>query len=92
MARTTGTVSVSDLLRRGALKEGESIELRRQSAEPIHGVIQADGSIRVGKTISASPSRAARLALGARAVDGWLRWRVPRLGGRSLDDVRKELG
>jgi hypothetical protein len=52
-------------------------------------VLQGDGTIRVGSAVSTSPSAAARLATGAKAVDGWRRWRVPRLGGKTLEDVRE---
>jgi hypothetical protein len=91
MARTTGTASLQDLLATGALKPGEQIELHRRSKPPIIGVPQPDGSIRVGSTVSGSPSAAARLALDVGSVDGWLRWRVPRLGGKRLFDVREGL-
>ena len=90
MARTTGTASVRDLLDAGVLKVGEPIEIRRRSAPPIRGAIQPDGTIAVGGSISNSPSEAARLALGAKAADGWVRWHVPRLNGRSLAEVREE--
>jgi hypothetical protein len=91
MARTTGTMSLGDLLNQGALRVGEHLELHRRGAPPIRGVLQADGSIKVGLNVSASPSTAAKRALGAQAVDGWLRWRVPRLGHIRLEDVRKEI-
>lgn len=92
MAKTTGTMSLSDLIERGALQAGEKLEIRRRSAAPIHGVLQADGTIRVGKTVSESPSKAAREALEVGSVDGWLRWRVPRLGYVTLADVRSRSG
>lgn len=91
MARTTGTASLAELLQRGLLQEGERLVIFRRSAPPVEGVLQADGSIRVGTALSATPSRAARLALNVRTVDGWLRWRVPRLGDRALAQVREEL-
>jgi hypothetical protein len=89
MARTTGTASLADLLEHEVLRHGEPIEIRRRSALPIQGVIQAGGKIKVGTTVSDSPSKAARLALTAGSVDGWLRWRVPRLGGKSLAEIRE---
>ena len=89
MARTTGTKSLSDLISGGILQDGEKLELRRRSASTIIGVLQGDGTIRVGSAVSTSPSVAARLATGAKAVDGWQRWRVPRLGGKTLEAVRE---
>ncbi len=91
MARTTGTTSLADLVRRGLLEDGERLVIFRRSAPPIEGVLQADASIRVGRTVSTTPSKAARLALNARATDGWLRWRVPRLGDKALAHVREEM-
>jgi hypothetical protein len=90
MARTTGTSSVKDLLRRGVLREGESLMIRRRSASSVGGTVQGDGMITVGKTSYSSPSAAARAALGVSASDGWIRWRVPRLGERTLAEVREE--
>lgn len=90
MARTTGTVSLANLLERGVLRDGERLLIRRRSAAPIEGVLQADGTIKVGRTVSRSPSSAAREALGGGPVDGWLRWRVERLGDKSLADVREK--
>ena len=92
MARTTGTASLRDLLSKGLLSAGDEIELHRRSAPTIRGAIQPDGSIRVGSTVSQSPSEAARRALDVSSVDGWLRWRVPRLGGRSLAEIREGEG
>ena len=89
MARTTGTVSLGDLLERGVLRAGEQLVIRRRSASPIEGVLQPDGTIRVGPTVSRSPSSAARKALGSGPVDGWLRWRVARLDEQSLAELRE---
>ncbi len=91
MARTTGTVSLADMLRRGLLSEGDSLLIRRRSAPPIEGVLQLDGTIRVGEVVSTSPSAAARAVLGGGPVDGWLRWRVTRLGDKSLAELRRTL-
>jgi hypothetical protein len=91
MARTTGTTTLAELVRRGKLEDGERLVIFRRSAPPIEGVLQADGSIRVGQTVSATPSQAARLALSIRASNGWLRWRVPRLSNKALAQIREEL-
>lgn len=92
MARTTGTASTNDLIRTGKLKVGEALVIRRRSAEPIKGVLETDGWIRVAGARYPSPSTAAKVALGVKAVDGWLRWRVPRLGNKSLAEVRDSNG
>ena len=89
MARTTGTVSLVSMLERGVLRDGERLFIRRRSAAPIEGVLQGDGSIKVGRTVRRSPSSAARIALGGGPVDGWLRWRVARLGEKSLAELRE---
>ncbi|MGH2739242.1 MAG: hypothetical protein ACRDH6_01985 [Actinomycetota bacterium] len=88
MARTTGTASLGDLLRKGLLKEGERLVIRRRSAPSIGATLQADGRIRLGRDVYETPSAAARSALGIKATDGWLRWRVPRLEGKTLAEVR----
>ena len=90
MARTTGTASLSDLIRGGTLQPKEKIVIRRRSASPVKGTIQPDGQIRIGTLIYATPSRAAKEALELAATDGWARWRVPRLGDRTLADIRGE--
>lgn len=92
MARTVGTESVADLVKRGALKEGEDLILRRRSKPTITGTITRDGSIRMGKTVYPTPSAAARTALGAQSADGWIRWRVPRLHNATLAEVRDSNG
>ena len=91
MARTTGTVSLVELIDKGLLMSGERLVIYRRSALPIQGVLQPDGSIRVGNLRCATPSKAAKLALNVRAVDGWIRWRVPRLDDKALAEIRGEL-
>lgn len=90
MAKTTGTASLVDLIERKALKPGEKIIIKRRSAPTIEAVIQEDGSILLDQTRYATPTAAARRALGDRPVDGWVRWRVVRLQGRSLAEVRDD--
>ena len=89
MARTTGTASLADLIRRGVVKSGETLVIRRRSAPPIEATLEADGAIKVRGVSYTTPSRAAKQVLGVGAVDGWLRWRVPRLRDRSLADLRE---
>lgn len=89
MARTTGTSSLADLVKDGKLLANEKVVIRRRSAPPIKGAIQGDGSLRVGSKSYATPSKAAREALGLKAADGWVRWRVPRLDDQSLASIRE---
>lgn len=89
MARTTGTASLADLLQRGVLRAGEEIVIRRRSAPVITATIQADGTIKLGREVFKTPTGAAKEALNVGSIDGWLRWRVPRLEGRSLAELRE---
>lgn len=88
MARTTGTASLADLLEQGVLHRGEVIVVRRRSAPEIGATIGATGTIVLDGRVFQTPTAAAKHALGTGSVDGWVRWRVPRLGGRSLDELR----
>jgi len=81
-------MTVKDLIDKGVLEAGEKIVLRRVSAPPIEGVLESDGSITVGGTSYRTPSTAARYALNVGAIDGWLRWRVPRLDYKHLAALR----
>lgn len=89
MARTTGTSSLADLVKGGTLQVNEGIVIRRRSAPPIEGSVQADGRIRVGSEVFATPSKAAREVLGLKAANGWIRWRVPRLDDQPLASIRE---
>jgi len=82
-------MSVLDLLERGILEEGEQLVIVRRSAPPVEGLLNADGTIKVGTIVCHSPSEAARRALGDRPVDGWLRWRVVRLENATLASLRE---
>jgi len=59
-------------------------------ADGLGNVLQADDSIKVGRTVARSPSSAARIALGGGPVDGWLRWRVARLCEKNLAELRED--
>lgn len=80
-----------DLLRAGVLLPGEPIEVRRRSAPPLEGIVGPDGQIVFAGTRYSTPTGAAKEALDVGSVDGWLRWRVPRLQGKSLADLRTEV-
>ncbi len=89
MARTTGTASLADLITRGVLRKGETIVIRRRSAPAIEGTVEADGSIKIGREKFATPTGAAKHALDVGSIDGWIRWRVPRLGDQTLAALRE---
>lgn len=88
MARTTGTASLMDLINRRVLHSGEEIVIRRRSAPEIGAVLQRDGTIKLGGEVFQTPTAAAKKALEVGSIDGWIRWRVPRLGGRTLAELR----
>jgi hypothetical protein len=88
MARTTGKSSLADLIKVGKLRAGDELVLHRRSAPDIRASLEADGTIRWRGKAFETPSTAAREALAVGSVDGWLRWRVTRLGGRTLADLR----
>jgi len=88
VARTIGKLSISDLIDVGALIAGEQIVINRRSAKSIEGVVQADGTIKTSGKVYATPSTAAREVLDVDSVDGWLRWRIPRLNNSTLAQLR----
>jgi hypothetical protein len=88
LARTIGKLSISDLIDVGALNAGERIVINRRSAKSIEGVVQADGTIKTSGKVYGTPSTAAREVLSVGSVDGWLRWRVPRLDNSTLAELR----
>jgi hypothetical protein len=90
MARSTGTMSLGDLIERGRLEPREQLVIRRRSKPPIDGRLRKDGSIQLGDLVFTTPTAAAKRALDIGSVDGWLRWRVPRLGGKTLAEVRDD--
>ncbi len=82
-------VRVTDLIEAGLISAGVEIELatRKNSAR---AVITAEGSIRVGDNVYSTPSAAGKPIVG-HSVDGWVTWRVPSSGNRTLADLRLEL-
>jgi hypothetical protein len=86
-------VRLTDLLDAGLVDGGEPVYWERRNLGHRY-----DGTITEGGTLAlsdgrafASPSRAAMEAANIVAYDGWLAWRVPRLGGKTLDELRREL-
>lgn len=88
MARTIGTRSLRDLIEDGTLRQNEDLVIGRRSAPDTHGKLRKDGSIEVSGQVFATPSAAARSVLDLASVDGWVRWRVPRLDRKNLAELR----
>ncbi len=84
-------VTVMDLLDAGLLEANEPIEFPRpRCGERYTAVIAADGTFELPDgTRYASPSRAAMRAAGLVSCGGWHAWRVPRLGGTKLAELRE---
>lgn len=85
-------VMVSDLLDAGLIKAGAKLRFeRKRIGETFYATVTGKGRIRLesdGEEFR-SPSRAAMVAAGMRAVDGWRAWVVVD-EGRLLDSVRQE--
>ncbi len=86
------SVTIADLLKARAIHAGEPIVMRRRSGPPREATVQADGTIRLASgQICRTPSEAAKEAANVGSADGWLKWRVPRLGDKTLADLRADL-
>lgn len=83
------------LLQAGLLEPNEILTINRRGGRVLVAWLNPDGSIRLGQDQTApsyaTPSRAAGELMNVKAVDGYLRFKVPRLGGRTLMDLRKQL-
>jgi hypothetical protein len=88
MAKNSGRASLADLVRRDVLRAGEKILIHRRSAPSIEATVTTDGRIAVGDMMFTTPTGAAKHSLDIGSVDGWIRWRVPRLDDRTLADLR----
>ncbi|WP_372663175.1 restriction system modified-DNA reader domain-containing protein [Amycolatopsis kentuckyensis] len=86
-------VMVADLLEAGLLEAGARLRFKRNRIGVVYdATVTAKGRIRLepGGEEFRSPSRAAMVAAGMRAVDGWRAWVVVDQD-RLLDAVRQEL-
>lgn len=85
-------VTVSDLIEAGLLEAGESVEFIRPRLGQHHtATINADGSFVIADgTVHQSPSLAAMRSADMVSCDGWHAWRVCRLDGTLLDDLRQQ--
>jgi len=87
-------VRLADLLDSGLLQAGDALYWNRpQLGHRYEATVTDNGAIELGggRGTFSSPSRAAIVAAGIPAADGWYTWRIERLEGRSLDDLRRDL-
>lgn len=83
-------VAVRDLLAAGLVTVGEWLTFARpRSGETHTAVIEGSGALLVGGRRYATPSAAARAAIGSGQVDGWTAWTTA--GGPTLYDLRAQL-
>ena len=85
-------VTVADLLNAGLIEAGAKLRFRRKRiGKTYYATVTDKGRIRLASDGEEfrSPSRAAMVAAGMRAVDGWLAWLVIDQD-RMLDAVRQE--
>ncbi|MEU4623889.1 hypothetical protein AB0G04_28435 [Actinoplanes sp. NPDC023801] len=86
-------VQVRDLIEAGLIGPGAKLRFqRRRMRLTYHAEVTGSGWVRLlpdGQEFP-TPSRAAAVAAGMRAVDGWLVWTVVETG-RTLDVLRQEL-
>jgi hypothetical protein len=83
-------VTVADLLEAGLLEAGDDVEfVRPRLGERYTAIVNGDGTFTLpdGSTHQ-SPSLAAMRAADLVSYDGWHAWRVVRLGGTRLHDLR----
>src|ERR1022692_3273294 len=85
-------VTIGDLLAAGLLRPGERLRFDRfRLGKAHHATVTEDGRVRLDDgQIFTTPSRAAVVAAGVRAFDGWHAWTVEQ-SGRYLDSLRQEL-
>ena len=85
-------VRVSDLLDAGLLTPGVQLAWDRPKSGEHHlSSVREDGSLEIhGGASYRTPSRAAMVAAGVNAVDGWLAWAVVETG-ETLDVLRRRL-
>ncbi|MGI8948839.1 MAG: hypothetical protein ACR2FV_12880 [Ornithinimicrobium sp.] len=85
-------VTVLDLLDADLLQPNDSVEfVRPRLGQHYEAVIRGDGTFELSDgSVHQSPSRAAMQAADLVSYDGWYAWRVPRLGGTKLHELREQ--
>ncbi len=83
-------VTVADLLEAGFLEPDEPVEfVRPRLGDRYEATIRGDGTfVLPDGTVHQSPSLAAMRSADLVSYDGWYAWRVPRLGGTKLNELR----
>jgi hypothetical protein len=83
-------VTVSDLIDAGLLQADEPVDfIRPRLGHHFTAVIRGDGTFELPDgTVYQSPSLAAIRAADVASYDGWHAWRVSRLGGTKLHELR----
>lgn len=86
-------VTVTDLLDAGLITPEEDLVFPRpRLGETYHCSVLANGTFELPDgTICTSPSQAAMKVADLISYDGWHGWRVPRLDGVKLDELRQQL-
>lgn len=85
-------VTISDLIDAGLVAADEPVEfVRPRLGQHYDAVILGDGTFKIADgSIHQSPSLAAMRAADLVSYDGWYAWRVPRLGGTKLHELRTQ--
>lgn len=85
-------VQISDLLAADLLQPGQTLEWELKRKAAVHVArVEPNGTLRLTDgQVFRTPSRAAAVAAGVGAVDGWHAWRLPETG-ESLDQLRGKL-
>lgn len=83
-------VTVADLIEAGLIHPPEAVEfVRPRLGETYTATILADGTFQIADgTLHQSPSLAAMRSADLVSYDGWHAWRVTRLGGTKLNEMR----
>lgn len=86
------SISVSDLIDAGLIEPDEAVEfVRPLVGDHYSATILSDGQIRLEDgSVCRTPSRAAMQAASVPSYDGWHAWRVKRLGGTKLHELRQQ--
>lgn len=82
--------SVADLLAAGLLAAGSTLTFERANRKA-EATVTADGDLVVDGKAFGSPSRAAAAALGLKAANGWVSWRLDGGTGPTLAELRAQL-
>lgn len=90
--RTRATIpgTVADLLAAGLLSAGSVLTFKR-AGRSATARVTASGELVVDGVTYASPSTAAAKALGLKAANGWISWRLDGGSGPTLADLREQL-